>query len=166
MLFTKFSSSVATVKVLAVASVTLALTACGTLDSALGAVGLQRIPASATSVQTAPVATPAAPATTWVGSYAGSLPCPAANCEALEIRLSLHRDATFRLETKQVGAATQQFTRQGAFMFNADETRITLDANGQGRVFELLNNGRLRMMGPDGKPVTGSNAARFILRRI
>ena len=55
--------------------------------------------------------------------------------------------------------------RGGSFTFNANETRITLDSNGQNRSFDILANGRLRMLGKDGKVVTGADAGRFILRK-
>ena len=56
-------------------------------------------------------------------------------------------------------------TRRGGFTFNSDETRIMLDANGQGRSFDILPPDRLRLLGRDGQPVTGQDAHRFILKK-
>ncbi len=149
----------------ALIAVTAALSGCSTMDGMLGAVGLQRVPAAqqpAPPVKQGPRA--GTESASWVGGYRGELPCN--DCAGVEINLSLFRDSTYKLETRQLGNQQQQFSRQGSFNFNADETRIVLDANGRGRVFQILPGGRLRMMGPDGNPVTGPDAGRYILRKV
>ena len=66
---------------------------------------------------------------------------------------------------QELGTERPAITRKGGFIFNADETRITLDANGQGRSFDILPPDRLRMLGKDGKPVASAEAYRFILKK-
>lgn len=99
----------------------------------------------------------------WTGTYRTTLPC--AHCAGLRMELMLHKDATYSLLLQELGTERPAITRKGGFVFNADETRITLDANGQGRSFDILPPDRLRMLGKDGKPVAGAEAYRFILKK-
>lgn len=140
------------------------LSGCSTVDSALGAVGLQRIPSTgpAPVIKVDPVPPASSAAASWTGTYRGVLPCP--DCDGVLISLSLFKDATYELQTELIGS-DKRHARSGSFTFNADETRITLDANGQNRSFDILPPNRLRMLGKDNAPVTGANAERFILRK-
>ena len=140
------------------------LAGCSTVDGVLGAVGLQRVPSTGPApvikVDRVPPASSAA--ARWTGTYRGMLPCP--DCEGLRISLSLFKDATYELQTEQIGS-DKRFERRGSFTFNGDETRITLDANGQNRSFDILPPNRLRMLGKDAAPITGPDAEKFILRK-
>ncbi len=152
---------------LAALAAALLLSGCSTtaVDSVLGSIGLQRIESqSPRTAKSTPRATTApALATTWEGLYRGVLPCP--DCDGLEIFLSLNNNGSYHLDIQQLDGSGK-VSRKGVFTFNADETRIMLDSNGQGRVFEVLSGNRLRMLGTDGKAVTGANASRFILKKI
>ena len=99
----------------------------------------------------------------WTGTYRSVLPCP--DCAGLKVQLSLYKDATYDLLTQELGTSKPASSRRGGFTFNADETRITLDANGLGRSFDILPPDRLRMLGKDGQPVSGPDAYRFILKK-
>ena len=99
----------------------------------------------------------------WTGTYRTVLPCN--HCAGVQLNLTLYRDATYDLLTQELGTSNPPITRRGGFTFNNDETRIMLDANGQGRSFDILPPNRLRMLGRDGKPVTGPEAYRFILQK-
>ena len=99
----------------------------------------------------------------WTGTYRTVLPCN--HCAGVQLNLTLYRDATYDLLTQELGTSNPPITRRGGFTFNNDETRIMLDANGQGRSFDILPPNRLRMLGRDGKPVTGPEAYRFILSK-
>lgn len=136
----------------------LSVSGCATVDSALGAVGLQRIPPA----RPAPAIKTETAVASWTGTYRGTLPCP--DCEGVRIALTLYKDATYELQTEQMGA-DKRHSRKGSFTFNADETRVTMDANGQNRSFDILPPNALRMLGKDGKPVSGPDAERFILRK-
>ena len=104
-----------------------------------------------------------APLAGWTGTYRTVLPC--AYCAAIQLNLTLYRDATYELLTQELGTGKPVMTRRGGFTFNSDETRIMLDANGQGRSFDILPPDRLRLLGRDGQPVTGQDAHRFILKK-
>ena len=104
-----------------------------------------------------------APLAGWTGTYRTVLPC--AYCAGIQLDLTLYRDATYELLTQELGTGKPAMTRRGGFTFNSDETRIMLDANGQGRSFDILPPDRLRMLGRDGQPVTGQDAHRFILKK-
>ena len=99
----------------------------------------------------------------WTGTYRTVLPC--AYCAGIQLDLTLYRDATYELLTQELGTGKPAMTRRGGFTFNSDETRIMLDANGQGRSFDILPPDRLRLLGRDGQPVTGQDAYRFILKK-
>lgn len=104
-----------------------------------------------------------APLAGWTGTYRTVLPC--AYCAGIQLDLTLYRDATYELLTQELGTGKPVMTRRGGFTFNSDETRIMLDANGQGRSFDILPPDRLRLLGRDGQPVTGQDAHRFILKK-
>ena len=104
-----------------------------------------------------------APLAGWTGTYRTVLPC--AYCAGIQLDLTLYRDATYELLTQELGTGKPAMTRRGGFTFNSDETRIMLDANGQGRSFDILPPDRLRMLGRDGQPVTGQDAHRYILKK-
>ena len=104
-----------------------------------------------------------APLAGWTGTYRTVLPC--AYCAGIQLDLTLYRDATYELLTQELGTGKPAMTRRGGFTFHSDETRIMLDANGQGRSFDILPPDRLRMLGRDGQPVTGQDAHRYILKK-
>ena len=103
------------------------------------------------------------PIASWTGTYRTVLPC--AYCAGIKLDLTLYRDATYELLTQELGTGRPAMTRRGGFTFNSDETRIMLDANGQGRSFDILPPDRLRLLARDGQPVTGQDAYRFILKK-
>mgnify|MGYP000555952849 FL=1 len=104
-----------------------------------------------------------APLAGWTGTYRTVLPC--AYCAGIQLDLTLYRDATYELLTQELGTGKPAMTRRGGSTVNSDETRIMLDANGQGRSFDILPPDRLRLLGRDGQPVTGQDAHRFILKK-
>ena len=140
------------------------LSGCSTVDSALGAVGLQRIPSTgpAPVIKVDPVPPASSAAASWTGTYRGVLPCP--DCDGVRISLSLFKDATYELQTELIGS-DKRHARSGSFTFNADETRITLDPQGQRRSFDIISNTMLRMLDKDGQVITGPEAHRFLLRK-
>lgn len=140
------------------------LSGCASVDNVLGAVGLQRIPSTgpAPVIKVDPVPRASSAAASWTGTYRGVLPCP--DCEGVRISLSLFKDATYDLQTEMIGS-DKRHDRRGSFTFNADETRITLNANGQNRSFDILPPNRLRMLDKNAAPVTGADAEKFILRK-
>ena len=135
--------------------VALLLTGCVVFDAVQPSRNTQKAPPRRAAAETA--------AAGWTGNYVGLLPCP--DCKALKVELGLYKDGTYKLLTQEMGAGRPAMERGGSFTFNANETRITLDSNGQNRSFDILANGRLRMLGKDGKVVTGADAGRFILRK-
>lgn len=110
-----------------------------------------------------PPASTIPPIASWTGTYRTVLPC--AYCAGIKLDLTLYRDATYELLTQELGTGRPAMTRRGGFTFNSDETRIMLDANGQGRSFDILPPDRLRLLARDGQPVTGQDAYRFILKK-
>ena len=109
---------------------------------------------------------PQAPAplvATWTGTYRTTLPC--SHCAGIRLDLTLYRDATYDLLTQELGTDHPPITRRGGFTFNSEETRIMLDAKGQGRSFDILPPDSLRMLDRNGQPVTGPDAYRFILKK-
>lgn len=106
---------------------------------------------------------PAQEVETWTGTYETTLPC--ADCAGVQVRLTLYKDGTYALSTKKLGSSKPAIQRRGGFTFNMDETRITLDASGQGRSFDILPPNKLRMLGRNGQQVRGANASRYILTK-
>ncbi|MEE1653087.1 copper resistance protein NlpE [Brachymonas sp. G13] len=144
------------------AAVSLTLAGCsgmqGMTDSVLGSIGLMRVPQAERA--------PAGPAVaTWPGTYRGNLPCPACADPAqnMTLALTLFSDSTYELRTK--AGPDREHELRGQFTFNADETRITLDPQGQRRSFDIISNTMLRMLDKDGQVVTGPDAHRFLLSK-
>lgn len=142
------------------AALTVTLAGCTTVDS----LSQQVFGPSESSRQTQGGRHPAMRAAepSWTGTYQGMLPCN--DCAGVRVALSLFRDATYELQTDILGT-NRHFTRRGSFTFNADETHILLDANGQNRSFEILSPTRLRMLDKDGQRIRGVDADRYVLSK-
>ena len=103
----------------------------------------------------------------WVGAYAGVLPCE--HCEGIEIWLTLGEGGTFELKTNYLGlndAREEQFT--GKISWGpTDSSQVQLlgmigDMPGR---YLLQENGLLHL-DADGQKITCPQEARYLLKRI
>ena len=98
----------------------------------------------------------------WVGHYAGSLPCT--DCPGIRTLLSLYENHTYILSMKREGSNSLPSIMRGSFSWNADHTVVQLDQNAQNRRYQVLS-GSARLLNKDGSLITGVLADRYILKQ-
>lgn len=117
-------------------------------------------------VQKPPLAT-ASDNSSWVGTYEGVLPC--GHCEGIEMWLTLSDGGTFELKTHYLGlndAREELFTGKISWG-QTDSSQLQLkgmigDMTGR---YLLQENGLLHL-DADGQKITGSQATRYLLKRV
>lgn len=85
----------------------------------------------------------------WEGRYVGTLPC--ASCPGIDTTLILNEAGFYTLEEVYLEEKDGALTTEGKFEWNADGTRITLDENGDKRVY-AIGEGKAWGVGADGAP--------------
>lgn len=102
----------------------------------------------------------------WAGSYHGLLPC--ADCEAIDTRISLTEDLTYRKEKIYIGKSDQVFRNEGTFTWSEDGSRIQLNnlnpSNTPG-VYQVGEN-RLFLLDMGGNRIEGELADHYILTKV
>lgn len=99
----------------------------------------------------------------WPGVYHGSLPC--ADCEAINIRISLHKDATFTRSMNYQGKPNTQSNDQGVFSWDETGGKITLvDQHGQSQSYFVGEN-QLFHLDQQGQRINGELADQYLLSK-
>ncbi|HMP98601.1 MAG TPA: copper resistance protein NlpE [Cyclobacteriaceae bacterium] len=98
----------------------------------------------------------------WMGTYTGTIPC--ADCEGIEIHISLATDKTFTLHMNYLGKSADVFEYSGTFRWNAAGNTIIIpivDTNQQYFVGENY----LIYLDQDGERISGELADEYFLRK-
>ena len=98
----------------------------------------------------------------WWGVYRGVLPC--ADCDGIEIAITLNRDGTFKLEYSYLGKAGMAFAKEGSFKWSEDGRNITLDIQNFPPYFQV-GEGRLWQLDMQGRKIAGKFADRYMLEK-
>jgi uncharacterized lipoprotein NlpE involved in copper resistance len=98
----------------------------------------------------------------WAGTYQGMLPC--ADCEAINMTVTLNTDGSYQLERVYVGKSAQAFTEQGVFNWSDIGSTILLEAEQPVQFFVAEN--QLFMLDKQGKRIEGDLAARYRLQKL
>ena len=98
----------------------------------------------------------------WEGNYYGLLPC--ADCEGIRAILTLQPDASYILSLTYEGRNDLPLMMRGHFTWDAQDSRIELDDQGDHRRY-VIGNGEARMLNRDGTPITGVLANRYVLKK-
>lgn len=98
------------------------------------------------------------------GYYKGVLPC--ADCEGIETELALNDTVHYVLTTRYLGKSDAPFVTKGTYVWNADETHIRLNNNGDGPNEYAVSENQLTQLDVEGKPITGQLATRYILQKM
>ena len=98
----------------------------------------------------------------WEGNYYGLLPC--ADCEGIRAILTLRPDASYILSLTYEGRNDLPLMMRGHFTWDAQDSRIELDDQGDHRRY-VIGNGEARMLNRDGTPITGVLANRYVLKK-
>lgn len=105
----------------------------------------------------------------YMGTYKGSLPC--ADCEGIDVTLTLKSDHTFVLETVtksgKEGLADIEDTIQGDYMWTEMEDNIVmLEGIGDRPNKYLMSEGMLIQLDMDGKRIEGPLADKYVLKKV
>lgn len=95
----------------------------------------------------------------WHGVYTGTLPC--ADCEGIEVLLTLKKDSTFTRILKYLGKDDYLFTEEGTLEWD-DESRIVTVA-GNNRQMYLLKKDELYHLDAEGEKIKGDLASMYVL---
>lgn len=92
----------------------------------------------------------------FAGTFTGTLPC--ASCPGIDIRLDIGGDGRYRLSETYQHETDAPVESDGTWTAEADGKRIRLDPsskNDDDRLYQVVSNDELRMLGEDGAPIEG-----------
>jgi heat shock protein HslJ len=95
----------------------------------------------------------------WYGVYTGTLPC--ADCEGIEVLLTLKKDSTFTRILRYMGKDDYLFTEEGTLEWD-DESRIVAVAGNDRQIYGFGND-VLFHLDAEGKRIKGDLASMYIL---
>ncbi|MCL2469542.1 MAG: copper resistance protein NlpE [Alphaproteobacteria bacterium] len=98
----------------------------------------------------------------WAGAYRGVVPC--ADCEGIEMVLTIGNDMNFVLLSNYLGKSEEPLRDEGTFAWNEGGSIITFEVGGEKRSFQV-GEGQLFMLDNEGNRVEGENADKYILSK-
>lgn len=99
---------------------------------------------------------------TWVGNYAGTLPCE--DCDGIKTSLDLLEDKTFTLKMEYLGQG-EPVVDKGGFEWNDDHSIITLYLQDNQTQQYLVGDGTLTVLDSQGKVPDGELANDYVLKK-
>jgi copper homeostasis protein (lipoprotein) len=99
----------------------------------------------------------------WAGVYRGTLSC--ADCDGIEMALTLNQDLTFALRAKYLGTDATASQRRGVFAWDEAGRSITLAGIKDLPNRFLVGEERLFQLDEAGQRITGAQAERHILQK-
>ncbi len=100
----------------------------------------------------------------YLGTYKGVLPCP--DCRGIETSIELSEDFSYIMHRRHLGKEEKPTEMTGAFSWNSDDTAIVLDNQLDMPNQYLVGDNALTQLDMDGRVVTGSAAAAYVLHKI
>ncbi|MEX0996035.1 MAG: copper resistance protein NlpE [Flavobacteriaceae bacterium] len=100
----------------------------------------------------------------WQGTYSGILPC--ADCEGIEIEVTLNEDNTFAVKRLYLGKDDKYVEEAGTFEWTEDGNNIVLDekVKGSPTLFKVGEN-YLMHLNQEGKIIEGELADKYMLQK-
>lgn len=126
------------------------------------ACGEQQAPAPEPAVENPTPADNSRTSLDWAGTYSGTVPC--ADCEGIAQRLTIVENGTFTLNVKYLGTSEDTSNIEGTFVWEEDGNHIVLQSAGRPGVYQVGEN-HLWLRDPDGQPITGEMADRYVLTK-
>jgi len=126
------------------------------------ACGEQQAPAPEAAIENPTPADNSRNSLDWAGTYSGTLPC--ADCAGIAQQLTLVENGTFTLNVKYLGRSEDAYVIEGTFVWEEDGNHIVLQSAGRPSVYQVGEN-HLWLRDPDGKPITGEMADRYVLTK-
>ena len=99
----------------------------------------------------------------WDGTYAGVLPC--ADCEGIEIDLTINENNTYILRTRYLGKGDKVFEHQGTFTWGKNGSVIYLKGLTGSPNRYFVGENQLFQLNMQGERITGKLADKYILRK-
>ncbi|MEQ1638297.1 MAG: copper resistance protein NlpE [Methylococcales bacterium] len=100
----------------------------------------------------------------WPGIYQGFTPC--ADCMGVKTELALNTNSSYILITQFVGKSVREFVEKGKFTWDSKSKTVALTPRKSTTVHHyLVGQNTLTQLDDKGNPITGENAARYVLRR-
>lgn len=97
----------------------------------------------------------------WEGTYTGTFPC--ADCEGIEVTITLNKDQTFILKDIYLGKKDGDFETRGYFKWLEDGQKILLSDDNETSYF--VGENTLTLLDKTGNKVTGELADLYILKK-
>lgn len=99
----------------------------------------------------------------WAGSYSGIVPC--ADCEGIATTVVLHPDMSYSMRMQYLGKSETLFNQEGTFTWNPEGSIITLQGIKEGPKYYKVGENQLIQLDQQGQPITGANAALYVLAK-
>jgi uncharacterized lipoprotein NlpE involved in copper resistance len=104
------------------------------------------------------------PASGWMGTYAGTLPCWK-DCDGLKTEIEVRSDSTYSFSSQALGQEDRPRVFGGTYHFDTAKNTITLDAEGDHLKF-LVQDGMLKKLDKFGDPEQGAPQENYLLKRV
>jgi heat shock protein HslJ len=101
----------------------------------------------------------------WAGVYTGVVPC--ADCDGIETVVIIHKDRTFRVQTKYIGKSVDVFDKSGTFVWNKAGSNVELLGIPAGTMpthYQVGEN-RLIQLDRNGNKIKGDLTSRYMLKK-
>ena len=98
----------------------------------------------------------------WVGIYAGVI--PAASVPGINVTITLNSDLTYEAQYRYIDRPDGEFTLNGTFKWDRNESLITLDTANIPPYYHVGKN-KLIQLDMEGNPITGALADEYVLIR-
>jgi len=103
--------------------------------------------------------------THWAGVYTGVI--PSAGGEGIDVKVTLHANETYKVETRYVGKSDEVFTSTGKFTWNLEKDTVIMDSDKEGEPPTYYKIGEKALIHLDiqGNVITGKLANDYILMK-
>jgi len=103
--------------------------------------------------------------THWAGVYTGVI--PSASGEGIDVKVTLHVNETYKVESRYVGKSDEVFTNTGKFTWNPERNIVIIDSEREGEppTYYKLGEKALIHLDIEGNVITGALANDYILMK-
>ena len=98
----------------------------------------------------------------WYGVYKGVIPC--ADCEGIEVKITLKKDSTYSKVSKYIGKEDNLFFDEGTFEWDNTGSKITLVGENDTQMYQVGEN-VLFQLDKDGNKVTGDLEPKYRIHK-
>ena len=99
----------------------------------------------------------------WAGVYTGVIPC--ADCEGINVRMTLNNDKTYQISYQYVGISDEPFLFSGNFTWDDSGNTVILDSNDLPSKYKVVENKLIQLSFADGSEITGELADNYVLTK-